>query len=175
MTNLNNDFMESYKHLDKICKEIFNSEKGITTYINVMEEINDGNRYVPLWKESLYKLKHYRYVRNTYVHEVGTSQNDICTPDDIEWLNNFYKEIMQTTDPLAQYRRKKNLYRNKAVKSSKSIEKQGETRMQYQNIQDTQSQSDNCNNSGCLDGILKLFIIMGINLAVVLFIIFMIS
>ena len=46
MTNLNNDFMESYKHLDKICKEIFNSEKGVTTYIDTMKEVNDGNRYV---------------------------------------------------------------------------------------------------------------------------------
>ena len=29
----NNDFMEYYKHLDKICREIFNSEKGVATYI----------------------------------------------------------------------------------------------------------------------------------------------
>lgn len=175
MTNLNNDFMESYKHLDKICREIFNSEKGVTTYIDAMKEINDGNRYVPLWNETLYKLKHYRYIRNNYVHEVGTSQYDICTADDIEWLNNFYKEIIQTTDPLAQYRRKKDSYRNKAVGVSKSIETQEENRAQYQNIQDTQFRSDNCNDSGCLDIILKFFIIMGINLVVVLFIIFIIS
>lgn len=73
MTNFNNDFMESYKCLDKICKEIFNSENGVTTYIDTMKETNDGNRYVPLWNETLYKLKHYRYIRNRYVHEVGTS------------------------------------------------------------------------------------------------------
>lgn len=40
MTNLNNDFMESYKHLDKICKEIFNSEKGVTTYIGPMSRFS---------------------------------------------------------------------------------------------------------------------------------------
>ena len=33
MANLNNDFMEYYKHLDKICREIFNSEKGVAIYI----------------------------------------------------------------------------------------------------------------------------------------------
>ena len=33
MANLNNDFTEYYKHLDKICREIFNSEKGVATYI----------------------------------------------------------------------------------------------------------------------------------------------
>ena len=43
MTNLNNDFMESYKHLDKICKEIFNSEKGVTTYIDTMKEVNSSD------------------------------------------------------------------------------------------------------------------------------------
>ena len=49
-----------------------------------MKEVNDGNRYVPLWNKTLYKLKHYRYIRNNYVHEVGTSQYDICTRDDYE-------------------------------------------------------------------------------------------
>lgn len=53
MTNLNNDFMESYKHLDKICKEIFNSEKGVTTYIDTMKEVNDGIDM------SLYGIKRY--------------------------------------------------------------------------------------------------------------------
>ena len=104
MTNLNNDFMESYKHLDKICKEIFNSEKGVTTYIDTMKEVNDGNRYVPLWNKTLYKLKHYRHIRNNYVHEVGTSQYDICTRDDIEWLNNFYKEIISHRRELKFFR-----------------------------------------------------------------------
>lgn len=39
MSKLNDAFMESYKHLDKICREIFNSDKGITTYIDTMQEI----------------------------------------------------------------------------------------------------------------------------------------
>ena len=173
MTNLNNDFMESYKHLDKICKEIFNSEKGVTTYIDTMKEVNDGNRYVPLWNKTLYKLKHYRHIRNNYVHEVGTSQYDICTRDDIEWLNNFYKEIMKTTDPLARYRREKCSY--KAVEDVKYIRYteggEGE-QLQYQNVN---SKSDDGEGLRLLNIILKFLIIMGINLAVVLFIMLMIS
>ena len=121
--------------MHKICKEIFNSEKGVTTYIDTMKEVNDGNRYVPLWNKTLYKLKHYRHIRNNYVHEVGTSQYDICTRDDIEWLNNFYKEIMKTTDPLARYRREKSSY--KAVEDVKYIRYteggEGE-QLQYQNV-----------------------------------------
>ena len=173
MTNLNNDFMESYKHLDKICKEIFNSEKGVTTYIDTMKEVNDGNRYVPLWNKTLYKLKHYRHIRNNYVHEVGTSQYDICTRDDIEWLNNFYKEIMKTTDPLARYRRDKSSY--KAVEDVKYIRytEGGEReQLQYQNVN---SKSDDGEGLRLVNIILKFLIIMGISLAVVLFIMLMIS
>ena len=158
MTNLNNDFMESYKHLDKICKEIFNSEKGVTTYIDTMKEVNDGNRYVPLWNKTLYKLKHYRHIRNNYVHEVGTSQYDICTRDDIEWLNN---------------RREKSSY--KAVEDVKYIRYteggEGE-QLQYQNVN---SKSDDGEGLRLVNIILKFLIIMGISLAVVLFIMLMIS
>lgn len=107
MSKLNDAFMESYKHLDKICREIFESDKGITTYIDAMQEINDGNRKVPSWDMVLRKLKNYRYIRNKYVHEVNTSQYDICMKEDIVWLDNFYKSIMKTTDPLAEYQRMK--------------------------------------------------------------------
>lgn len=40
MPNLNNDFMESYKYLVKICKEIFDSEKGVTIYRDTMKRID---------------------------------------------------------------------------------------------------------------------------------------
>ena len=37
MTRINDEFMEAFKHLDKICKEMFNAEKGVTSYIDEME------------------------------------------------------------------------------------------------------------------------------------------
>ena len=64
MSKLNDAFMESYKHLDKICREIFNSDKGITTYIDTMQEINDGNRKLPFWDDVLRKLKNYTRCRH---------------------------------------------------------------------------------------------------------------
>ena len=119
--------MESYKHLDKICREIFNSDKGITTYIDTMQEINDGNRKLPFWDDVLRKLKNYRYMRNMYVHDVDTSQYDICTKEDIVWLDKFYNSIMETTDPLAEYRRMK-----KAEKRSASMKKKPITQIDAQ-------------------------------------------
>ena len=49
-------FMESYKHLDKICREIFNSDKGLL-HIDTMQEINDGNRKLPFWDDVLENKK----------------------------------------------------------------------------------------------------------------------
>lgn len=105
MSHSNEEFMEAFKHLDKICKEIFNSEKGVTSYIDAMEKITNGDRYVSNWDYVLKRLKKLRHIRNQYAHEIGSSYDNICVPEDIEWLKSFYNEIMNTTDPLAQYRK----------------------------------------------------------------------
>lgn len=105
MTRINDEFMEAFKHLDIICKDMFQADKGVTTYIDTMEQITNGARYVPTWNTTLRRLKELRHIRNNHSHEVGTSYTDICTPADIEWLNNFYAAIMNTTDPLAMYRK----------------------------------------------------------------------
>ena len=89
---LNNDFMESYKHLDKICKEIFNSEKGVTTYIDTMKEVNDGNRYVPLWNKTL--SDHMKTSRLT-LGDCITSFSAMHIKQDK--LMRFLKEIMKLT------------------------------------------------------------------------------
>ena len=105
MTRINDEFMEAFKHLDKICKEMFNAEKGVTSYIDEMERISSGPRYVPNWNFVLRRLKDLRHIRNTHSHEIGTSYGDICSPEDVQWLESFYSEIMNTTDPIAQYRK----------------------------------------------------------------------
>jgi len=105
MTKLNDEFMEAYKQLDKICREMYSNEKGLTTYINEMESQRNGALHISSWNTTLHKLKKYRHIRNAYVHEVGTSASEICTMDDINWLNAFYVDILQSRDPLAQYRK----------------------------------------------------------------------
>ncbi len=105
MTRINDEFMEAFKHLDKICKELFDAEKGVTSYIDEMERITNGPRYVPNWNFVLRRLKDLRHIRNNHSHEVGTSYGDICSPEDVQWLVSFYNDIMNTNDPLAQYRK----------------------------------------------------------------------
>ena len=90
MTNLNNDFMESYKHLDKICKEIFNSEKGVTTYIDTMKEVNDGNLLVTYVStaEGFLELS-----EGDYVISKDNLQDEVQVGDTIEiWTNGIILE-----------------------------------------------------------------------------------
>ena len=105
MTRINDEFMEAFKHLDKICKELFDAEKGVTSYIDEMERITNGPRYVPNWNFVLRRLKDLRHIRNNHSHEIGTSYGDICSPEDVQWLVSFYNDIMNTNDPLALYRK----------------------------------------------------------------------
>lgn len=106
MLSINDEFMEAYKRVDKICKEMFDSDKGVSTYIDVMESNADGAWRVSGWRDVLKRLNNYRHIRNKYVHETDTSYSDICTPNDIAWLKRFYKMLLETTDPLAEYTKK---------------------------------------------------------------------
>ena len=104
MSEINDEFMEAFKHLDKICREMFHAERGITTYINEMERIPNGSGVVSNWNSTLRRLKELRHIRNQYSHEIGTSYTELCTWEDVDWLNVFYEDILNTRDPLAQYR-----------------------------------------------------------------------
>ena len=98
-------FIDSYKHLEKLCGEIMDDDRRVTAYIEEMENTSNGHRYVPSWYEDLTNLKNYRHIRNLIAHEPNYSEENMCTPDDVKWLDNFYDRIMNRTDPLALYRK----------------------------------------------------------------------
>lgn len=97
------EFMNAYKRLEKLCGDILNDERRISAYIDEMAKISDGSTKVHNWDNDLKKLKHYRWIRNQIVHEPDCQEENICHPDDVAWLNNFYSRIMNQTDPLALY------------------------------------------------------------------------
>lgn len=51
-------FIESYKHLEKICGEIMNDERRLSAYIDEMLKKPNGAFYVIGWNEDLKQLKH---------------------------------------------------------------------------------------------------------------------
>ncbi len=98
-------FVDSYKNIEKLCSEMYSDNHGLSTYIDEMAGKPNGSYYVPGWDEDLKQLKHYRWVRNQIVHEPGCTEENMCVPEDVRWLNNFYARIMSVSDPLALYRK----------------------------------------------------------------------
>lgn len=92
-------FMESYKHLDNLCKDM--NGIGITGYIKDMEQEQNGDFYITGWKNDYMQLKHYRHIRNQIAHENYANESNMCSVEDTFWLDEFYRRIMEQTDPLA--------------------------------------------------------------------------
>lgn len=96
-------FIDSYKNLEKICGEILNDNRRLSAYIDEMNRILNGSYHVNGWDDDLKQLKHYRWIRNQIVHQPDCTEENMCEPEDTQWLNNFYSRIMNQTDPLAMY------------------------------------------------------------------------
>lgn len=99
---LNIEFQEEYKKLDKICKEIFSSEKGVSRYIEEMEKTPlSQQRLVAFWHKDYQMLKHLRWKRNQLAHSIEIGEN-FCCKEDIENVKSFYNRILNAQDPFGQ-------------------------------------------------------------------------
>lgn len=101
MNNLNYVFFEEFKHLDKLCCELYQTQYGITHYIDDMKivSVNDY-QYIPNWKADLEQLIRVRHIRNYLAHEGGFNE-ETCTQNDIDWICAFYQRILNQSDPIA--------------------------------------------------------------------------
>lgn len=102
MNSLNYIFFEEYKHLEKLCREMYRDKDGVTNYINDMEKAPLWDcANIPNWKTDLEQLKRLRHIRNNLAHTEGAFDEQTCTQADIDWIKNFYNRIMKQFDPLA--------------------------------------------------------------------------
>lgn len=102
MNNLNLIFLEEYKHLDKLCSELYDGQPGVTSYINEMKNVNwNDARDIPDWKSDLNELKRLRHIRNHLAHTEGAFDEKLCTNEDVNWVKDFRNRILKQTDPLA--------------------------------------------------------------------------
>lgn len=115
MNNLNYVFFEEFKHLDKLCGELYKVQYGITRYIDDMKVVSEKDyRYISNWKYDLEQLRRLRHIRNLLAHTEGAFNEEVCTQSDIDWLRNFHKRILNQTDSLAL------LYQNSKTKKQTS-------------------------------------------------------
>lgn len=122
MRNLNGEFLEEYKLLDKLCREMYGGEKGVTAYIEDMRGTpNYESRHVEGWNEILQVLTRMRHLRNQLTHDVGTMNSAICTPAQIKWLSAFRTAIFDRRDPLAKLQKLKRSRQAAQLRSSKTV------------------------------------------------------
>ena len=123
------EFLEEYKRLDRLCKDMFLTSYGVTEYIKQMELSNiRGNRLVKNWNTDYKKLKHLRWLRNAIAHD---SQETDCSLKDVQEVLEFYQKILWKQDPLAllhsatrqnaQYRDPTKCTQNKNFMSSEKV------------------------------------------------------
>lgn len=99
------EFINSYKRLEKLCNEIYDSNHGISAYIDDMARLTSAPLYVFGWNDDLKQLKHYRWLRNQIAHEPNCTEENMCEYGDAQWIDDFYDRIMNQSDPLAMYRK----------------------------------------------------------------------
>ena len=85
-------FMQTYKRLDALCRDM--NGIGVTGYIEDMEKAANGSRHVSGWKADYQRLKYYRHIRNQIAHEVDATEEELCSPEDAVWIEEFYQRIL---------------------------------------------------------------------------------
>lgn len=133
--NINIEFFDEYKRLDKLCSDMYGkSSGGVTSYINDMESVSSSDAQKILdWHSTYNKLKSLRHIRNQMAHGEGSFDDYVCSYDDIEWLRDFRNKIMNVSDPLAIYR--SNMEKKKQLQN-KQIHKQSVENWNNENGED---------------------------------------
>lgn len=101
MNNIILEFLEEYKSLDELCKQILSSDRGISTYIDEMDQESQGYINVDCWEKDYKRLKKMRWIRNQLVHETNSFQDDLINIEDIEWIKTFRSRILECKDPFS--------------------------------------------------------------------------
>lgn len=105
------EFLEAYKSLDELCKQILSSNRGISEYIDEMNHESQGHMMITCWERDYKQLKKMRWIRNQLVHEANSFQNNLVNIEDIAWLKTFRSRIMEGTDPFSLLYQSRNIKR----------------------------------------------------------------
>ena len=149
-------FIESYKHLEKLCGEVLNDNRRISAYIYEMENTPRDSYLVRGWDYDLKQLNHYRWVRNQIAHEPDCTEQNMCDESDAVWLDNFYSRIMNQTDPLALYYKATKL--RPAQKSTQTHTQETTTQTYSQPAANHKKASQN--TAGCMTFLVGVLIIV---------------
>ena len=121
MTDVEMRFFDEYKKLDALCKDMYAFEKGVTDYLNNMEEnFQQGTHTVRGWDRDYRAIKRLRHIRNLIGHQMGNSG---CTEADFNDLQRIHLRFLQHEDPL--------LLLKKAEYEAEKADNKAENTMKY--------------------------------------------
>lgn len=91
--NRNNilEFLEIYKNLDELCRQILSSDRGVSEYIDEMDFDNQRGQLVAGWERDYKQLKRMRWIRNRLVHEVDAFDENL-----VKQIPDFDTELDQS-------------------------------------------------------------------------------
>ena len=107
------EFINEFKHLEKLCNDMYGQPHGVTLYINEMEAASHEAGGIAGWSDDFKNLKRLRHIRNNLVHDPEYEPD--YDAEDIEYLKDFYRRIIDQQDPLSLLRAKR-MSRNKQLK-----------------------------------------------------------
>ena len=151
MRDLNIDFMDLYKRVDRFIKDAYHSSEGVSEYIRIMESKDSkGCRYVSGWNSDYDSLKHSRWIRNQLAHEVDYDA-DICSDEEYEWLEEFHSRLFSSDDPLGKLRKAENAMELEQKKRREIANRQKKAEASNENSEAAINNSVNKNTQGNLD------------------------
>ncbi len=109
------DYLDSYKRLDQLCRDMFRSKDGVTEYINQMDRVISRINSKQDWRDFYSRLKYQRRLRNNLVHSTECSE---CTEEDIDEIEYFFELILKQEDPLAYIRRQQALTKKASIETN---------------------------------------------------------
>ena len=110
------DYLDSYKRLDQLCRDMFRSKDGVTEYINQMDRVISRINSKQGWRDFYSRLKYQRRLRNNLVHSTECSE---CTEEDIDEIEYFFELILKQEDPLAYIRRQQALTKKASIETNR--------------------------------------------------------
>lgn len=102
MEGLNYRFFDLFSKVDKLCIDIYQNEHGLADYVEDMRSISVCTvEEIPDWEADLFQLITLRNVRNSLINTPGAFAEEICTQEQLEWLEGFYQRVLDRQDPMA--------------------------------------------------------------------------
>ena len=92
------ELLEEYKYVDAICRDMLGAEKGVTAYIEQLDETPMTTE----WNDEYKQLKHIRWLRNQIAHSTESVE---CSQADVDWLKGFHNRLLTQQDLLAKAHR----------------------------------------------------------------------